>query len=1063
MNRTLSFYLIMLALAMTADAYAQTSEKILIIKVKVLDSLTNKPLAGVSISVLRTKKTLVTHEDGTFLLQTDRFPDTIEARHIGYVTKQYVARDEKNLLITLNPKDNFLHEVTVNTGYQQVPKERATGSFEFIDNEKLNQTLGSNILDRLEGQGTLLFDKNSNRPAMTLRGLSTIQGNNDPLIILDNFPYEGDITSVNPNDIESVSLLKDASAASIWGARASNGVIVVTTKKGALQKNPQVQFNANAQIINKPDLYYYQQMTSRDVSGLEKLLFDAGYYTASENSRQKTWLSPIVELLIKNRDHPDQLDNWELQRRLEEYSSIDNRDQYGKYMYREGINQQYALNLSGGSQKATYFYSLGYDANENNLDAQFKRLTLRADKSIQLTSSLKLHTQFSYVSGSQTSGREGYSSNSSFFRPYLNLLDDKGDEIPFYQLRNSYAQTAGNGLLLDWAKYPLSNGSYDSYKTVNQQLLANINLNYQLLKGLSADFTYRYEQQIANQQRIREMGSYYTRDLINRFTEINTDQTSAVYHVPRGGIFQNDEGKLTTQNVRLQFNYDNTWAQHALNLLAGAEVRALRNRSIITGEYGYDEDRLLFSNVDYVNPMRDFVTGNTVYIPYLNDQNARKNNFVSQYFTGTYTYLSKYMLNASIRRDASNQFGLKTNDKWNPLWSVGLGWNLTNELFYDFDALPILKLRATIGETGNLDPSMTAVSVILYQPNDNYTGKPKAIVSNPANPELRWERSRMINIGIDFVGKNNRFSGSLEVYFKKGIDLFGLAPNDITTGIGATITKNVANMKGNGLDMTLHVNWIEKKLKWNTDLLYSYNKSEVVSYYNQPSAAYLNTSDGNSISTLEGYPVYSIISFPWLKLNSDGNPVSLTNGVPSEDYQSILRGDPQDLIFNGSATPMSFGSINNSFHYGRFNLGVGLLYKFGYYFRRPSVAYSSMVRNNRIGHGSSDFQRRWQKPGDEELTNVPAFSYPYDDSKEILYLSSEVLVEKGDHIRLQYINLGYQFNDFRLNEKSIKCQLYMNVGNVGILWKANNHGLDPDYLDTLPVSRTYALGLKATF
>jgi len=1055
--------MILIVLAMAASAYGQERKPAPIIKGKVLDSVKFSPVEGASIRARHAGTAVATQRDGTFFLKIEVFPDTIEVRHLGYESKQYVVLHADELVVQLSPLENFLEEVAVNTGYQQIPKERATGSFEFVDAKQLNQQVGVNVIDRLEGQSTLLFDKNASRPTITLRGLSTIQGNTDPLIILDNFPYEGTVTDINPNDVESISLLKDAAAASIWGARASNGVIVITTKKGTMANKSQLHFTSSVQWRDKPDLFYYQQMTSRDVIDLEKLLFDAGYYTASENSQRHPWLSPIVELLIQHRDQPEQLSDAALQRQLATYANIDSRDQYENYVYQKGLNQQYALSWSGGTEKSTYYYSVGYDDNENNLQAKFNRLTFRANNSLQLTSSLRLQTQLSYVHGNERSGREGYSTNSSFFRPYLNLLDEVGNEIPFYQLRTVYAQTAGNGLLLDWAKYPLSDSRYDRSGTHSQQLLASVNLNYKFFDGLSADVTYRYDQQSASQQRIHGIESYYTRDLVNRYTEINADETSAIYHMPQGGIYQGDETKLAAHNIRTQLSFHHVWATHAVDLLLGTEIRLMHNQSVTTGEYGYDEERLLFSLVDYVNPVKDLITGNSTYIPYLNDHNSTKNNFISQYFTGTYSFLSRYMLTASLRRDASNQFGLKTNDKWNPLWSVGLGWNLSDEAFYNLDALSTLKLRATIGETGNLDPSMTAVPVILYQTNDNYTGKPKAAITNPVNPELRWERSRMLNVGLDFITKGNRFSGSLEAYFKKGNDLFGLAPNDITTGIAARITKNVANMEGSGFDVTLHAKWTDRNLKWNTDLRHSYNKSKVSDYYNPPSAAYLNTSNGEQINTLVGYPVYAIISFPWLGLNDEGNPISVLNGAPSEEYQAILRGDPKDLIYNGSATPTHYGSLNNSFYFHGFNLDISLMYKLGYYFRRSSVFYATMVRNNKIGHGSADFANRWQKSGDEAFTDVPAFFYPYDENMETLYQSSSALVENGDHIRLQYINFGYRIDGMKLAGKQVQCQLYLNVANVGMLWKANDKGLDPDFPDTLPNPRTYALGLRAIF
>jgi len=281
---------------------------------------------------------------------------------------------------------------------------------------------------------------------------------------------------------------------------------------------------------------------------------------------------------------------------------------------------------------------------------------------------------------------------------------------------------------------------------------------------------------------------------------------------------------------------------------------------------------------------------------------------------------------------------------------------------------------------------------------------------------------------------------------------------------------NVAGMKGNGIDVVLNTKNIDKAFKWNSIVNFSTYKDKVTDYYLPTTfASDFVAQSGNTspISGIIGLPVYSVFAYKWAGLDPEtGAPRGYLNGEISQQYSEITSSDRgiEDLQYFGSAIPTSFGSFINSLSYMQLNLDIGITYKFGYWFRRSSINYTNLI-SSRDGH--SDYENRWQKPGDELMTHVPANPYTSNSARDAFYNGSSILVEKGDHIRLQYINVGYQFNNTQLKGIGMKSlHLYCSVSNLGILWKANKAGIDPDYnwgtYSLKPVT-TYSFGLRAQF
>jgi len=1039
-----------------------------------------EPAPGVTVTVKGTSHIAQTDELGAFAVIAP-MNSTLVFSSVNMETFELKVTSQSFLSINLKTKTSQLGEVAVEfkTGYQHIPKERATGSFDYIDSATINQQVGSNALDRLNGvaSGVLFVNSNSlqNGPSngIMIRGLSTINGLKDVLIVVDDFPYDGNISNINPNDVESFTVSKDASAASIWGVRASNGVIVITTKKGKLNRRMQVGFSAGFINTSKPDVKGIRIMKPAGYVKLEKFLFDQALYNDyddyGQSARVYPAFSPVIEGLLAQRRGAITADS--AQAILNHYSGIDARDQFAKYIYQQATTQQYNVNLSGGNSAASYYMSAGYDRNISNLAARSERYTFRNNNTFQLAKGLQLNTSIQY---SQTTGVTGKPSFGSVTvngvqLPYLQLADTKGNptSVPL-TLRTTYTDTAGAGRLLDWKYYPLEDWKHSYAKNKLEDVLANMSLNYTLLKGLSASVQYMYESQHNSIDNINDPYSYYARNLVNTFTQIDFNTGAISYILPNGGVINHTDTKVESGNLRGSLSLNRDFGKHRIDAIAGAEIRQTQVYSNSNLYYGYNSNTGASVPVDFVNGYPSYVDGSLQAIPSIQiPYQQQLYRYVSLFGNASYTYTDRYILSASARKDGSNLFGVSSNNKWNPLWSVGGAWIASKEPFYKSSLFPYLKLRATYGFSGNTNPALAAVLTLRHATLGYPSFLNESIVSNFPNPALTWERLRTTNFGIDFEAKKKSLYGSVDLYFKKGLDLYGPSPVDPTTGLenASSVTKNIANMKGRGIDVNASSRIVDKQFKWDVTFLYSYNKSEATKY-NLDTTLLGNhfISNGATVNPIIGKPLYSIVAYRWAGLDDQGNPQGYLNGKISEAYSDIIsKTKKEDLVYKPSL-PVHFGSLINSFSYKGFIFSINISYRLGYYLMKPTVDYGALITNG-ASIGTSDYDKRWQNPGDETKTNVPSFIYPDDQYRDNFYTHSAANIIHADNIKLQYINFGYDFTNLSKSMKVFKSfQVYINASNLGMIWKANHDHIDPDYYFYDPVpGKTFAVGIRSTF
>lgn len=1031
---------------------------------KVLSSSDLKPLPGASVKVKNSARVVITDSSGRFQLAANELTGILVVSYVGFETIEIPfppAGRPLEVLLQLLP--NTLNEVVVSTGYQQIPKERASGSFVQVDNELLNRSVSTDILSRLQDVVPGLTFNRVGTSQVSIRGQSTIYANSEPLIVLDNFPYDGDVRNINPNDIESITVLKDAAAASIWGAKAGNGVIVINTKRGRNNSAPQVSANSNLNLGEKPDLYYQSRMSTSDFIEMEKLLFSRGYYQSTENSVFKSPLTPVIELLIARRD--GKIATALADQQIEELKNQDVRNDLLDFFYRGSANQQYGINLKGGSETQRYYLSGGYDKNlPSSVGDDYSRVSLNASntysllqKRLDITSGI-LFTETVNRTNGQNLNALRFTSTVPIY-PYAQLVSSTGDPLTLTKdFRNSFVQSTRQLGLLDWTYNPIAEIGLSDNSLKGASLLVNTSARYKFIEGISAEVLYQYGRLKDNRMNFQHRDSYSARNLINQFSSINPDGTIN-RPIPVGSIVDRNEGESINHNLRGQLNYSKLInSKNHLSFIVGSELKDLHYIGTGYRLYGYDDEHARSSIVDYMTdfPLYYF-PASTARIQNLDSSSDLSDRFLSWYGNGSYTFGNRFFLTGSARLDKSNLFGVNANQKGVPLWSAGLSWNVYNEPFYKLKWLPYLKLSATYGYNGNVDKSVSAFTTARLMGTSS-TREPYAQLINPPNPELRWEKVKMANFALDFESVNSILSGRLEFYLKNGVDLLGNMPLAPSTG-ATELRGNTASTQGRGIDIVLNSRQIDKVFKWHSTALFSYVSDKVVNYGER--AAVTTYLQGLLTSPLEGRPLYSIYSYQWAGLDpATGDPLGLLDGQPSKDYTKILTAaTPDNIAFHGPARPTYFGSLRNTFSYKGLSVSANISYRLGYYFRKNSVNYNTVL-NGQGGHG--DYSLRWQNPGDELHTSVPSRPLTTNNNRDNFYLYSDALVYKGDHIRFRDINLSYSLKRADLPSLPVnQAEIYFYANNLGLLYRANNARIDPDNQNFL-LPRTWSLGIRLT-
>ncbi len=993
------------------------------------------PIPGASVFVKGSQNGMSTDIDGKFSIEFSPADKLLVVSFIGMQTREIPLKQGEHTIVLQEDKQ-VLDEVVV-TGYQTISKERTTGSYAILKSDKIQENIQPNLANRLEGlvAGVVV----DNRGNVEIRGVSSLEADKNPLIVLDGVPYEGGLSSINHADIKSITVLKDAAASSIYGAKAANGVIVVVSKKGTDSNGKvNVSFSANNIFEPKPDFAKLNLLNSAEVvdlqlAGLEN--YKALWQYLGNDPR--LYDNPLF--LDYKKMQAGGLSKEDFDKNVAMYKGQSNRSQLEDFT-RSSIQQNYTLSISGGNEKNNFYSSLNYISNDAYLkenNGNSVKLYLRDD--LNLFKWLK-----SYIS---LSGKIGKSKESLGFSPigeymrrpaYLLLQDKNGKDLNFNTLKSQQEVDRLIGLNLQNENfYPFQNYDKEYSEGKSKAFIINMGLNFTITDGLNFDFRYEKEFYDTKNKEFWSADSYRMSNLINDATTV----ADGVHNIPLGGRLQQTLSDGSAYTLRGQLDYNKTFGKHAVTALLGGERRRTLYKTNRLDLFGYDELSLFYQplNYDLLKKLNSGSIetqgargslGESFTPPRMQEQ---ENRFVSFYGNVAYTFDEKYTFNGSIRTDQSNLFG--SDPKYR----------------YANSSFPVL--------------------VIEDQGVDRITKRKTAIIygNQAPNPSIRWEKTVTQNFGVDFSVLANRLNFSLDLYHKKTTDLLGRIKVDPTVGFKNAF-KNYGTMLNKGVELGLNGAVIDNKdFKWNSAFTFSYNKNKLQKVEGNEGSVFDIANFGGY--NKEDYPMRSLFSFRYAGLDKEGKAMYFN----AKDEKVYEIDSPDDLVYSGTTAPPYVASWTNSFSYKDFTLSLMFSYYGGHKMRLPKAQPLSIwdiYEMNTVL--DRDILNRWQGKIGDDVT--PNFIATYDRNQisnvKRYWAFSDRNTAKADFIKMRNIALTYRLPKSLISKVHLQsCSLTLQATNL-LSWFANDEGVDPEYLSNYGDyvvrnlhlgEKTFSLGLNINF
>ena len=1018
------------------------------IKGLVLDS-NNEPLIGVTILLKGTTKGTVTDFDGKFSIQASK-GDILVVSYIGMRTQEIHVAGSDHYQIIMDSDTELLEEVVV-TGYQTLSKERSTGSFAKVSSEALETKRMDNLSSMLEGRVAGYVDGQ-------IRGITTMNAVANPLVVIDGFPVENTsmdrtgrttegMPDLNPEDIETVTVLKDAAAVSIYGTRAANGVIVITTKK-AKQGKAEISFSSTFTV--QPYSYYTGNMTNAsDVVALERawaaqnpklLAGGASAQGVAADIRDNGALpSKGVDILLNMYSQSISMDEGNAMLDRLAATGFQYYNQMDKYMKRNPFYQQYNLRVGKTTDRNSFNMSTSYWNNKyEDVNTDDQKLGINLNNTLNVTDWLQADLGIYLKYGEEDSQFFNPLNPGFSYLPYDALVAADGSYIS----APSQNKKERRDLIEQYGLRPEIITPMDE---LNRQLAKNKifesrvfgKLKFDLASWLNYNVMFQYETSDSKLERLRERESYDVVSLLNNFTSEGYNG-KVVYNLPEGDILYSNDNTKRSYNFRQQLNFSKRFNdKHDLVWILGQEVRHSKIEYFETSLFGYDPELLTWPALNEKELAYFSGLLGTAQLDHNNITAKRElvNRFVSFYSNASYTFNDKYVLSGSIRWDRSNLWGTSSKYQNKPLWSVGGSWNIDHESFFNVPVIDMLKLRASYGIGGNIGRNTAPYLIAKYYASSIAPGLTGMVLS-PPNEDIRWEKTGTINVGFDFAAFNNRLSGSFDFYNKNSVDLLANINGSPTQGFGyAVLTTNNGEMMNRGFEFSLQGDLIRKKnFNWSATLLYSLNKNKVkkiaVKAPNYDSRLTMPT----SYPTIDK-PLFGIYAYEWAGLNAQGDPqvYDAEGNITSEDVR-----DADAIKYQGTTVPVHSGSFTNVLQYKDFEFSAMILFSAGHKVRDPFTPTINMG-DGRISSTHKDIMNRWQKPGDELHTDVPRLLFTndtenYNSYRDNLYRYSDQFIYNASNIRINNLSLAYRLPKSICKKAFLSsAKLQFNVENVATI------------------------------
>lgn len=1070
----------------------------------VISSEDNMPLIGASVYIKAedlskdgnspTITGVITDIDGKFNISVPEGVTRLFCSYVGHEVQELKLVPGKDQYeITLFPSAQMLDAVVV-TGYQTVERRKLTAAV-----GKLNisdETIGAvkSIDQALAGQiAGLSVTSTSGAPGapakIRIRGTSSLNGTQDPLWVLDGIPLEGtdvpqsnvlndvsniqqsSIAGLNPADIENITVLKDAAATAIYGARAANGVIVITTKKGKVGK-PVINFSSKFTYMPTLSTNRLNMLNSQEKVDLELELLRSNFaygdnkggvskiisgYGLTDAYKKGGWgaLTPEAQTDISR------LRNTETD--------------WGDILFRDAFNQEYSLSLSGGNERVTYYTSIGYyQENGNVKGVGLDRLNIVAKTSYKVNRMLKFGVSLfvnrrnnkTYLTDTYGLVNPVYYSRKA--NPYYQPFDANGNYVYDFDVQNNSDTDLGFNIFEE-RKNTSNEETINALSSIfDAELRFNDKLKFTTQLGLQLDK--------ASKEQIADKESFSMRIIRKNSKYWDSASQSNKYFIPDGGVHKAYENTNSQITWKAMGEYRDSFNDiHELEVMVGTELRKTWYETLFSAGYGFDRQTLTTKPVVFPDEDR------ARQFP-LHQKTYKENAYVSFFSTASYSLMNRYTFGGSIRFDGSDLFGVDKKYRYLPLYSVSGLWRLSNEPFMQGTRkwMDNLAFRVSYGIQGNIDKNTSPFLLGKYIVDNILPGGSEHMIdiNSAPNKKLRWEKTQSVNVGLDFSVLNQALNLSVDYYYRKGTDLIGKQMLPLETGFVST-NINWASMVNKGVEVSLSTrNVATKNFSWYTNLNFAYNNNKVLREA---------IPEAQTIPGREGYPVDAIFAIKTAGLDEEGYPLFYDKEGKKVTLKELYRlQDPFGLGFtvNSDVTPAeerSFysyigsqdtpytGGLINTFSYKNWELTANLSFNLGGYVRiTPSYNFINFDRGQNV---NSDILDRWTPENTDGrlpaliTSEKRADEYYWYDQKSEIYKNLDIWVKKLNYFRLQNLRLGY-----RLPEKMTKS---LGMGSASVAIEGRNllvfgssykNFLDPEsmynpYAPPIPKSITFSLNL----
>ncbi|EXZ05628.1 SusC/RagA family TonB-linked outer membrane protein [Bacteroides fragilis] len=1071
----------------------------------VISSEDNMPLIGASVYIKAedlskdgnspTITGVITDIDGKFNISVPEGVTRLFCSYVGHEVQELKLVPGKNQYeITLFPSAQMLDAVVV-TGYQTVERRKLTAAV-----GKLNisdETIGAvkSIDQALAGQiAGLSVTSTSGAPGapakIRIRGTSSLNGTQDPLWVLDGIPLEGtdvpqsnvlndvsniqqsSIAGLNPADIENITVLKDAAATAIYGARAANGVIVITTKKGKVGKTV-INFSSKFTYMPTLSTNRLNMLNSQEKVDLELELLRSNFAYGDN----KGGVSKIISGYGLTDAYKKGGGGALTPEAQTDISRLRNTEtDWGDILFRDAFNQEYSLSLSGGNERVTYYTSIGYyQENGNVKGVGLDRLNIVAKTSYKVNRMLKFGVSLfvnrrnnkTYLTDTYGLVNPVYYSRKA--NPYYQPFDANGNYVYDFDVQNNSDTDLGFNIFEE-RKNTSNEETINALSSIfDAELRFNDKLKFTTQLGLQLDK--------ASKEQIADKESFSMRIIRKNSKYWDSASQSNKYFIPDGGVHKAYENTNSQITWKAMGEYRDSFNDiHELEVMVGTELRKTWYETLFSAGYGFDRQTLTTKPVVFPDEDR------ARQFP-LHQKTYKENAYVSFFSTASYSLMNRYTFGGSIRFDGSDLFGVDKKYRYLPLYSVSGLWRLSNEPFMQGTRkwMDNLAFRVSYGIQGNIDKNTSPFLLGKYIVDNILPGGSEHMIdiNSAPNKKLRWEKTQSVNVGLDFSVLNQAINLSVDYYYRKGTDLIGKQMLPLETGFVST-NINWASMVNKGVEVSLSTrNVATKNFSWYTNLNFAYNNNKVLRE---------TIPEAQTIPGREGYPVDAIFAIKTAGLDEEGYPLFYDKEGKKVTLKELYRlQDPFGLGFtvNSDVTPAeerSFysyigsqdtpytGGLINTFSYKNWELTANLSFNLGGYVRTtPSYNFINFDRGQNV---NSDILDRWTPENTDGrlpaliTSEKRADEYYWYDQKSEIYKNLDIWVKKLNYFRLQNLRLGY-----RLPEKMIKslgmgsASVAIEGRNLLIFGSSYKNFLDPEsmynpYAPPIPKSITFSLNLN---